>query len=558
MKKKIFLTLAIVMVLTCLFAIGVSAEVTTYDDAPTRTNIVTSTDDVIVFDDGFTCPSAYVVKDSKSFGWKQNAYDFSYINGKTNKTYTYDNIVELDIPQGVESIATSAFASNKVIRRVSCPDTVTALGGTIFEYSTSLQEFTFEHDENDGLETIPNWMFAYCTALKAICFPDCVKYFTGNTQLGGCTNLTAIYLPKNLISTEGGQNAGGTFGHLTNAYFVNEKFTYDNIPTKPEVYYFPAGYKSITGEAFDTSKNLNKVLVFPADGVTFENGWTFENSLSDQTTGAKPTIVFTGDVTKVSVGSWNVDKIYFSNENDVDTTTAGVTGSKSMVFCNAADNTTHLYKVAVNTAPTCTKPGVNGTACFCGKPNPDSPSIPAQHDYNKTLSYNAWAWENDNYFANAHYVHVCQVCAEEYAGAEIENSHLFIKEGYSYTQTENKKDETVVSFDFQYSIKVNQTAMTLYTEQTGNVVKYGTVAGVKDDLSNPLTYVDGVLTVGESAAASDMTGTDYVKLLIKVAGIPVNENGIEISCNAYAIIDNKLKYLSDGNVRDSAFVSTIK
>ena len=556
MKKKLFLTLAIVMVLTCLFAIGVSAEVTTYDDAPTRTNIVTSTDDVIVFDDGFTCPSAYVVNDSTSFGWKQNAYSFGYINGKTGKNYGYDNIVELDIPQGVTSITGGAFASNNVIRRVSCPNTVTSIGGTIFEYSTSLQEFTFEHDENDGLETIPNWMFAYCTALKAICFPDCVKYFKGNTQLGGCTNLTAIYLPKNLISTEGGQNAGGTFGHLTNAYFVNEKFTYDNIPTKPEVYYFPAGYKSITGEAFDTSKNLNKVLVFPADGVTFENGWTFENSLSDQATGAKPTIVFTGDVTKVSVGSWNVEKIYFANKNDVDTTTAGVTGSKSMVFCNAAGNTTHLYLVEKNTAPTCTEPGVNGTACFCGKPNPDSPSIPAQHDYNKTLSYNAWAWENDNYFANAHYVHVCQVCAEEYAGAEIENSYLFIKEGFATFA--NKDGETIKSYDFQYSIKVNTDAMDNYTVATGKVIKYGTVAGVGNSLTNPISYENGTLSVGASAAVSDMTGTDYVKLLIKVTSIPVLEEGVEITCNAYAIVDDKLRYVGETTVTENAQFSVIK
>ena len=378
MKKKLLLILSMVIMVACLFVItasaltitdidGVDREVKIYDDAPSRTNITVSTSDVIVFDDGFATLSAYVVKDSTTFGLKGNAYDFSFINGKTGKTYAYENIVELDIPQGVTEISTSAFASNKVIERASFPDSVTTLGGTIFEFCDSLRQCTFEHEENDGLTVIPNWLFANCISLEAICFPDCVTSFTGNTQLGGCANLTAIYLPKKLISTEGGNNGNGTFGNLPKAYFVNERFTYDNIPAKPDVYYFPAGYKSITGEAFDTSTNLNKVLVFPADNVTFDNGWTFEKSACDSN-GTKPIIVFTGNVTSVSVGSWNVQSIYFANENDIDATSAGVSGSKTIYYCNAVGNTAHLVepKATVSIDATCETNRIDTEYCFCG------------------------------------------------------------------------------------------------------------------------------------------------------------------------------------------------
>ena len=141
---------------------------------------------------------------------------------------------------------------------------------------------------------------------------------------------------------------------------------------------------------------------------------------------------------------------------------------------------------------------------------------------------------------------------EEY----IENSYLFIKEGFATFA--NKDGETIKSYDFQYSIKVNTDAMDNYTEETGKVINYGTVAGVGDSLTNPLSYENGNLAFGESAVMSDMTGTDYVKLLIKVTNIPVLEEGVEITCNAYAIVDDKLRYVGETTVTENAQSSLIK
>ena len=110
MKKKILLALAILSIFSCIFAISVSA-VTIYDDAPVRKNIEVRVDDVVVFDDGFSCPTAYVFKDQNSIAngkWGSpsiaGAFDFTYINGKTGKNYTFENVVELDFPQGLTTI----------------------------------------------------------------------------------------------------------------------------------------------------------------------------------------------------------------------------------------------------------------------------------------------------------------------------------------------------------------------------------------------------------------------------------------------------------------------
>ena len=153
-------------------------------------------------------------------------------------------------------------------------------------------------------------------------------------------------------------------------------------------------------------------------------------------------------------------------------------------------------------------------------------------------------------FANANYTHVCQVCNAQYVGAEIDGSYLFVKEGYS--SFANKNGEETTSYDVQFSIKVNQAAMTEYTNQTGKTVRYGTVAGVGNSLENPLSYAENELSVGASAVMSEMTGTDYVKLIIKIVKIPVSNDPITVSCNAFAIVDSKLKYVSDGTVNETA------
>ena len=512
--------LALALMLSCLFVVSISAEVVTYKDAPARNNIEVNSKDLIVFDDGFTTLSAYVVKDDKTFGWKQNAYDFGFINGKTGKSYGYDNIVELDIPQGVTSISTSAFASNKVIKRVSFPDSVTSIGGTVFEYSSSLEEFTFEHNANSELTTIPNWMFAQCTSLKAISFPDCVTKFTGVAQLGGCKNLTAIYLPAKLVSTEGGQNANGTFGQLPKAYFVNEPFTYDNIPEKPDVYYFPAGYYTATGEAFDSCGNLNKVLVFRADNASFTGAYMFEKSVCDSN-GTKPTIVFTGNVAAVSVDSWNVKAIYFANENDIDATSACVSDSvqnaKTIYYCHAAGNTQHLVEKAISTGATCESPKMTANYCFCGTivGTPVTEGEALGHRYEGAITY-----EFTSLVVGGK---KCTACLNGCGTFEEETlKPIFDDYGYSVTTFSDKK-ALVNGYNVETSL------LAIYENQNGVKVNFGFAFNRADN------FTDGEVTLDSFAINA-----------------PINRNNGEI---VFAAHEFRITYDSDEQLSANIIVA---
>ena len=577
MKKKLFFIITLVAVFACVFAISVSAatkttmdgtvrEITTYTDAPAKTNFVTSTNDVVVFDDGFVCPSAYIFVDSKSTtagAWSiglEKSMNFEFVNGKRGKTYTFANILELDIPQGITTIGAYAAYGTKTLKRLTIPDSVTSVGQSFLEGSTSIEECVFEHNAKSTLDYIYGYSFFRCTSLKAISLPDCMKGIKGGYQFSGCSNLTAVHLPDSLEVMEGGTQNAATFDGCNKMYFVNEPFTYDNIPTKPEVYYFPKNFATIgDGCIFRSCTQLNKYLVFDVNMKKIPNLYTFENN-------ANSTVVFLGVPEKIVTGGWKTTNIIFANPNvkcdaDAGLERIGYDGNNAKTwggkayFCHVETDANHAYKVAVNTAPTCTQDGVNGTACFCGAASSEATVIKAQHDYGNELSFNAWAWTNDNYFANANYKHVCQDCGEEYIGEEIANSHLFVKEGYS--SFENKNGEETTSYDVQFSIKVNQAAMTEYTNQTGNTVRYGTVAGVGNSLETPLSYAEGELTVGSSAVMSEMTGTDYVKLIIKIVKIPVTDKPVTVSCNAFAIVDDKLRYVSDGTVNETAEPKTV-
>ena len=157
--------------LFCLFAVGISA-VTIYDDFDVTAleNIEYRANDIVVFDDGFSCPSVYVFKDTKTVSkgnWGEsdglkNTLDFAYINSKVapDKEYGFDDIDSLDIPQGVATIGTYACNSLKTIRIISIPDTVVTIEGTCFQNASGLEYCIMEHSEGSTLTTLPGTMFS--------------------------------------------------------------------------------------------------------------------------------------------------------------------------------------------------------------------------------------------------------------------------------------------------------------------------------------------------------------------------------------------------------------
>ena len=191
MKKKLFISLLIVTVFVFLFALSVNAEVTVYDDAPAKTNITVSTDDLVVFKDGFCCPSAYIFQDvtETANGWKggstlDDVMDFSFLKTK-GKSYGYDDIVSIDLPQGMTYVGGYGIQGSSNIKKISFPDTITGFGMAVLADCTSLEECVFEHDENDNLTTLCPEFFDNCPNLKSISLPDC-NIWLESTKLRRC------------------------------------------------------------------------------------------------------------------------------------------------------------------------------------------------------------------------------------------------------------------------------------------------------------------------------------------------------------------------------------
>ena len=538
MKKKLFLTLFIGISLICLFVFSVNAEVTIYDDAPEKLNVTVTMDDIVVFSDGFSCPTGYISSDVTSTNnggagslVVRELFDFSYIREKTGKNYGFGDIVSLDIPQGVTYIGGYGLTYATNIKRISFPDTITGFGGYLLKGCTSLEECIFEHDENDGLTNIGPEFFADCTNLKAISLPDCMTTLGWNVNYDGgyfknCTSLRAIHLPKNLQNMYGGTDAMSVFGDLTNVYFVNEAFTYDNIPSKPDVYYFPSGLATMTGTPFKNCKNLNSVLVFGQSTTSITRSWEFEGV--EVGNGTKPSVVFLGDTTNINVAGWNVAAVYFANANDIDATTAGVSGSATIYYCNAEGNTNHLTETSVDMAAGCEVNAAKVISCFCGyETRQEIAGTALSHNYDY-LNGDATliSFTYTSYLEKGTKIVACANCKENY---EIATPSLFVCLGYS--APEDGRGGITIGFT------INNEAVEEY-EATGKSITFGVYAVAQQRLGeNDIFDENGNATAGVINA--DLTSYVFDAFEIKIVGFAENQKDIKLAMGAYVTEDGK-------------------
>ncbi len=376
MKMKLLLLTVLVMAFVCLLTVSASAEVTTYIDAPARSNIQIKTDEIVEFNDGFKCPVAYVFPDISSIG--QKAYfdtllNFDYINGKTGKIYTFADVKGFDIPSGVTHVGIYAGSDAHAPSWITFPNTITSLDNAIFQNSTTLEKCTLKFDKNNQMTNFPAYMFYGCKKLEAFSMPDCFTTIYDMAHFTNCSALTAVYLSKNLTKwqTQGGSYPG-TFDYCGNMYFVNEPFTYDNIPEKPDIYYFPEGLTSNADDAKDFSNqcpmrncsSINSIIVFGTNVTRFNNAYFLQSSTVK--------IVFLGDMDVVAMGngSWYRTTYYFANSADKSTDDVEIStySESKAVFCKANGNTTHLMEPKSSTLEraTCINDEYLISVCFCG------------------------------------------------------------------------------------------------------------------------------------------------------------------------------------------------
>ena len=479
MKKKFLLTFAIVAVLFCFFAVGASA-VQIYDDFDVTAleNIEYRADDVIVFDDGFSCPSVYMFKDSKSIGKGQwgspdglkNALDFTYINSKVApKEYGFDDIDSIDIPQGVTSMGQYACNSLKTIRVVSIPDTLVTFGGTCFQNASGLEYCIFEHGEDSALTTLPGTMFSGA-GLKAFSMPDCIKTLNSGKEFQNCKSMTAVYLSKNITSIAG---SNACFDYCEKMYFVNEPFvatSESQTPEKPNIYYFPSTLTTLGSSAgtFRGSKSLNNVLVFGENITAITNRVTFQDSPAN-------TIVFLGDMTDIvayETYHWGTQNFIFANPNDKSTSDVNLAmkSGKNAYFCYG-EASNHIKELSTTKEATCTTPAMTADFCFCGQPVPNTETIVSDalgHNLTTCLGI-----VYENYMAEGYKAYECDRCGE--VNTDAKAPALFVSLGYS-APTFGDNGGIAIGYT------VNVQAIAEYTEATGITLTYGVFAVAKDKI----------------------------------------------------------------------------
>lgn len=112
-----------------------------------------------------------------------------------------ERITDLVIPDGVQSISSSAFLGCS-LTSVTIPSSVTKIGEYAFGGCNSLTSVTFK--EGSKLKGIDGNTFYNCESLQSVAIPDNVETI-GEYAFGYCTRLKHVKLPNKLINI--GDNA---------------------------------------------------------------------------------------------------------------------------------------------------------------------------------------------------------------------------------------------------------------------------------------------------------------------------------------------------------------
>jgi len=112
--------------------------------------------------------------------------------------YTSDRkIKKITIPDSVTSIGSYAFYYCTALINVIIPDSVTSIGSYAFYNCTSLMNVTIP----DSVTSIGSYAFYSCTSLMNVTIPDSVTSI-GSYAFSGCTSLTNIVIPDSVTSIE--------------------------------------------------------------------------------------------------------------------------------------------------------------------------------------------------------------------------------------------------------------------------------------------------------------------------------------------------------------------
>ena len=130
-------------------------------------------------------------------------------------------IKDLVIPNGVDTINNYAFYECSSLTSVTIPNSVTSIGGYAFRDCSSLTSVTI----GNSVISIGGWAFWRCSGLTSVTIPNSVTSI-GNQAFSGCSHLTSITIPNSVTSI--GNLAFSNCSSLTSMVVESGNTTYDS------------------------------------------------------------------------------------------------------------------------------------------------------------------------------------------------------------------------------------------------------------------------------------------------------------------------------------------
>ena len=218
MKKKIFLMLAVMAMLICIFAISVSAAdfgaVTLVDGITTVDGLDTTSR--VLMSDGITYPSAYIFKNLKDI-------DFSALNSATGKSYDSSSVVMIEYPEGCTYVSRT-FAGSTTLEYVYFSSTITGVQWGTFLQCSNLTVVEFAENSTitamntdcfggtgivelklpNSLQTVNENFLRGSSNLTTVHFGESfTQIFNRGAFFAGCGKLKALYVPAGIFDENG-------------------------------------------------------------------------------------------------------------------------------------------------------------------------------------------------------------------------------------------------------------------------------------------------------------------------------------------------------------------
>lgn len=508
-----------------------------------------------------------------NYGFGKASLTTLLINGK-NGTYTFNSeafrgssITELVLGEGsTYTFNSNCFSSTNNLTKfdASADNLSLTVGADVFSGKSALVYVDFSGENSTYV--FKDRAFNETNPINDIVFKSSSTYSIGYRAFR-LTDFASITFEDNCDVTFAG----------TEAFTNNEKATSLYIGKNI----------AITNYPFKYLKSLEKLVIM--DGVTHANEYEFENAGSSNFNTPLYVYNHSTDLAFTKGMFKNCDGIVLYTVTDN-------IGTRTDVFPDCGDvkdsSGNLLYKAWTVylgiphpvveghiSNPTCTETGITGwvsdtSYCDCGFKITETKVVnkyenvhnikdtttpvdtttyavvvaPALgHDYNTDeLVVLDWIYVNNNFFANAKYQHMCQVCNEIYLGKDVEGTALFVMKGIS---VEEGEESSAIS----HTLAVNLTAIEKYNAflQEGNEAKYGMLAGiVKSGTNGKVINSDGTPVADETVVSFRLDGTNYSLMQIKISNI--TDPDAALYCCSFITVGENVYYILNNLVSEFA------